>query len=346
MLFISQLKGAAAVLAASVLVTGSGIVIAQQLTAETKGPQVDGNSPARQAMDRAVAAEESAKRPTPQTATATKMVSLTDIISLSVDQNGLHARWIAPTSPENFGEFDTTAPALHWVTAAGPQAHGGDADLPGNFRIDGVNRAPTSPAEPTLFTVRTSGDVFWIREYYSKDKLAPAFVEYIQDTNSVRFIRRAWLNEQQPDPAQQTDIKAATFAELKAQMGGKLEEYLAPLLAQAGMREPFRPVVGDLTKVFKPIDQSQSGFYADGLWSYSYNVGNSPPQGALKYDTRDLLNPQPGDFILTPWGWMQWQDRQPNTGNWLPVAEKPPKGKQLPDPATHPEIISRPPPAP
>jgi hypothetical protein len=37
---------------------------------------------------------------------------------------------------------------------------------------------------------------------------------------------------------------------------------------------------------------------------------------------------------------MQWQEK----GHWLPVAEKPAKGKQLPDPAKDPSIISRPPP--
>lgn len=108
---------------------------------------------------------------------------------------------------------------------------------------------------------------------------------------------------------------------------------------------------GELGKVFKPIDTTQPGFYADGLWSYSYAITSDGPQkgyrqGFLKYDSRDLLNPQPGDYIVTPWGWMLWQDRLPNAGNWLPVVEKPAKGKQLPDPATHPEVIARPPPAP
>ncbi len=86
---------------------------------------------------------------------------------------------------------------------------------------------------------------------------------------------------------------------------------------------------GDPTKVFKPIDQSQPGFYADGKWSYAYELpGKTTPQGILKHDGRDLPNPQPGDYVLTPWGWMQWQEK----GNWLPVAEKPATGKQLPDP--------------
>jgi hypothetical protein len=85
------------------------------------------------------------------------------------------------------------------------------------------------------------------------------------------------------------------------------------------------PAAGGVTgKVFKPIDQSQSGFYADGKWSYAYE----PRQGTLKYDGRDLTAAQPGDFILTPWGWMQWQN-----GTWLPVAEKPATGTQLPDPS-------------
>jgi hypothetical protein len=103
-----------------------------------------------------------------------------------------------------------------------------------------------------------------------------------------------------------------------------------------------RPTAGgDPGRVFKPIDTTKPGYYADGLWSYAYELpAAGSRQGTLKYDGRDLLNPQPGDYILTPWGWMQWREK----GNWLPVAEKPATGKQLPDPATHPEIISRPPP--
>ncbi len=45
------------------------------------------------------------------------------------------------------------------------------------------------------------------------------------------------------------------------------------------------PAAGGVTsKVFKPIDQAQPGFYADGKWSYAYE----PRQGTLKYDGRDL----------------------------------------------------------
>jgi RNA polymerase sigma factor (sigma-70 family) len=111
-----------------------------------------------------------------------------------------------------------------------------------------------------------------------------------------------------------------------------------------------RAVTGDPAKVFKPIDQTQSGTYADGKWFYSYTIASDGPQkgyrqGFLRYGAADLIDPEPGAYILTPWGWMQWQDR-PTRGNWLPVAERPAKGKQLPDPATHPEIVSRPPPTP
>jgi RNA polymerase sigma factor (sigma-70 family) len=81
-------------------------------------------------------------------------------------------------------------------------------------------------------------------------------------------------------------------------------------------------------KVFKPIDQSQSGFYADGKWSYAYEVRGDQRQGVVKYDAKDVGHPQPGDYIQTPWGWMQWQEK----GHWLPVAEKPATGTQLPDP--------------
>jgi RNA polymerase sigma factor (sigma-70 family) len=107
---------------------------------------------------------------------------------------------------------------------------------------------------------------------------------------------------------------------------------------------------GELGQVFKPIDTTQSGTYGDGKWFYSYTITPSGPQkgyrqGFLRYGSADLMDPEPGAYILTPWGWMQWEDR-PTRGNWLPVAEKPAKGKQLPNPATHPEIISRPPPSP
>jgi RNA polymerase sigma factor (sigma-70 family) len=86
---------------------------------------------------------------------------------------------------------------------------------------------------------------------------------------------------------------------------------------------------GDSGKVFKPIDTTQPGTYGDGKWSYSYEVKGDQRQGALKYDAKDVGHPQPGDYLLTPWGWMQWQEQ----GHWLPVAEKPAKGNQLPDPA-------------
>jgi hypothetical protein len=86
---------------------------------------------------------------------------------------------------------------------------------------------------------------------------------------------------------------------------------------------------GEPGKVFKAIDQTQPGFYGDGKWSYIHDVPNSGArQGILKYDGRDLPAAQPGDYIWTPWGWMQWQH-----GTWLPVAEKPTTGKQLPTPA-------------
>jgi len=86
---------------------------------------------------------------------------------------------------------------------------------------------------------------------------------------------------------------------------------------------------GDPGKVFKPVDQSQPGFYADGKWSYALEIKGDQRQGFLKYDGKNVGDSQPGDHILTPWGWMQWQEQ----GNWLPVTEKPAKGNQLPDPA-------------
>jgi len=94
------------------------------------------------------------------------------------------------------------------------------------------------------------------------------------------------------------------------------------------------------------VDQTKSGNYSEGLWSYSFaklkdDFKPNDRQGFLSYDEHPLLNPQSNDYIATPWGWMQWRDRVPNSGNWLPVAEKPTQGKQLPDPATHPEILQR-----
>jgi RNA polymerase sigma factor (sigma-70 family) len=137
---------------------------------------------------------------------------------------------------------------------------------------------------------------------------------------------------------------------------GKLAQAVPPVAENAGSTPvaataPVPAATGNPGNVFKPIDQTQSGTYGDGKWGYHYVVVADGPQkgyrqGFLKYDGRDLLNPPSGDYIVTPWGWMQWQDRQPAAGNWLPVAEKPATGKQLPDPATHPEIISRPPPSP
>jgi hypothetical protein len=69
--------------------------------------------------------------------------------------------------------------------------------------------------------------------------------------------------------------------------------------------------------------------YGDGKWSYALEIKGDQRQGFLKYDAKNVGDPQPGDHILTPWGWMQWQEQ----GHWLPVAEKPAKGRQLPDPA-------------
>jgi hypothetical protein len=169
-------------------------------------------------------------------------------------------------------------------------------------------------------------------------------VEYIQTTNSARFIRSAWLNgKNELDPSQRVDIKAANFAELQAKMGDKLREYWAPVLALLTTQDLLGPGAGagQGSKVFKPIDTTGSGTYGDEKWSYSYEVKGGHRQGFLKYDGREIGSPQPGDFLLTPWGWMHWQN-----STWLPVPEKPAKGKQLPDPATHPEIISRPPPSP
>jgi hypothetical protein len=301
--------------------------------------------PAQVAASQPTAPPTQGKPAIPVTA-APKELSLADIISLTVDKDGLHAQWIASTSPEKFGRFDTTTPALHWVVSVDPQAD------PGNFCVEGRNATPQSPAEPTLFAVLVSRDRFWMREYYSKVQKSPAFVEYIQTPNSVRFIRRAWLNEQERDPAQQTDIQAATFAELQVAMGGKLEEYLAPMLALAGVRDPRRQVAGGggtATLLASTIDQTKPGMYAEGKWSYQFvpdetQKGNH--QGFLKYDNQPLVKPQPNDHIATPWGWMQWQEREGTAGNWLPVAQKPKTGHQLPDPATHPEVISRPPSAP
>jgi hypothetical protein len=99
-------------------------------------------------------------------------------------------------------------------------------------------------------------------------------------------------------------------------------------LEMTGFGAAPRAVTGDPGKVFKAIDTTQSGTYGDGKWSYALENKGDQRQGILKYDSKNMGDPQPGDHILTPWGWMQWQN-----GTWLPVAEKPAKGKQLPDPA-------------
>jgi len=99
-------------------------------------------------------------------------------------------------------------------------------------------------------------------------------------------------------------------------------------LEMTGFAAAPRAVTGDPGKVFKAIDTTQSGTYGDGKWSYALEIKGDQQQGFLKYDAKNVGDPQPGDYILTPWGWMQWQN-----GTWLPVAEKPAKGNQLPDPA-------------
>jgi hypothetical protein len=71
-------------------------------------------------------------------------------------------------------------------------------------------------------------------------------------------------------------------------------------------------------------------------------------QGFLSYGGKELLDPKKANsFISTPWGWLQWTPRSLSVrGNRLPVKDKPAKGRELPDPAKHPELISNPPPPP
>jgi len=106
---------------------------------------------------------------------------------------------------------------------------------------------------------------------------------------------------------------------------------LARLRREALAKSGASPLAatGDPGKVFKAIDTTQSGTYGDGKWSYALEIKGDQRQGFLKYDGKNVGDPQPGDYILTPWGWMLWQEQS----HWLPVAEKPAKGKQLPDPA-------------
>jgi hypothetical protein len=113
---------------------------------------------------------------------------------------------------------------------------------------------------------------------------------------------------------------------------GQLASRTPPVSGNAGT--PVLAGTGDPGKVFKAIDTNNPGTYLDGKWGYHYVIVADGPQtgyrqGTLKYDSRELPAAQPGDYLLTPWGWMQWQEQ----GNWLPVAEKPAKGNQLPDPA-------------
>ncbi len=102
-------------------------------------------------------------------------------------------------------------------------------------------------------------------------------------------------------------------------------------LEMTGMGATPRAVTGDPGKVFKAIDTTQSGTYGDGKWSYALENKGDQRQGILKYDSKNMGDPQPGDHILTPWGWMQWQN-----GTWLPVDAKPAEGNQLPDPSAKP----------
>ena len=167
-----------------------------------------------------------------------------------------------------------------------------------------------------------------------------------EDADGLLTEARNWADGQPVASQAQADDVSRLIEALrlnaKAADDARKEENRPHDEAKAAVQAKYAPLWADPKtkapgKVFKAIDQSQSGFYADGLWNYSYQ----PRQGTLKYDGRDLPAAQPGDYILTPWGWMQWHEK----GNWLPVVEKPAKGKQLPDPATDPSIVSRPPPA-
>jgi hypothetical protein len=101
------------------------------------------------------------------------------------------------------------------------------------------------------------------------------------------------------------------------------------------------------------VEVTKTGSYTSGSWTYRYIVLEDGPhkgyvQGFLMYRDKELLDPKGANaFISTPWGWLQWTPRpQSARGNWLPVKVKPAEGRELPDPATHPEIISNPPPTP
>lgn len=108
----------------------------------------------------------------------------------------------------------------------------------------------------------------------------------------------------------------------------------------------------DEVKVDK-LDLTKNASYKSGPWDYRYIVLEEGPhkgyvQGFLSHGGKELLDPKDAKaFISSPWGWLQWTPRSlSGRGNWLPVKEKPATGRELPDPAKHPELISNPPPQP
>ena len=132
-------------------------------------------------------------------------------------------------------------------------------------------------------------------------------------------------------------LKPFTIAALLIGMGSALSG------AEQGAQEA-KPDKLDLTK---------TASYESGPWGYRYIVLEEGPhkgyvQGFLSYGGKELLDPKDANaFVSTPWGWLQWTPRSlSGRGNWLPVKDKPTKGRELPEPAKHPELISNPPPPP
>ncbi len=367
-MFIAKVKTVSLTAAAVVAVTGTGLVVALQ-AAQSPAPAqsrtdsaatfiatgpvaATGGSPA------AVQAAKSTTIATKDGETTLPVLQLSDLVRLTRGPNGLRAEWIGKTSPEQLGRFKTANPPLEWGATiptfrvsrftSPPEclAENFDVRCPGEFYIAGINLAEQDGTGIWRVALTEHKGFVWIYADYGT-RSPNVRVEYIQATNSVRFIRA--VRQEGKSEIDYNSVSAATFADLEAKMGDKLREYLVPVLALLTTQDLFGPA-GDPGKVFKAIDTTQSGTYGDGKWSYHYIVVTDGlqkgyRQGFLRYGSADLMDPEPGAYILTPWGWMQWQDR-PTRGNWLPVTEKPAKGKQLPDPAVDPSTVSRPPPAP
>jgi len=91
----------------------------------------------------------------------------------------------------------------------------------------------------------------------------------------------------------------------------------------------------------QPIQPGRPGTYTAGRWEYRLEVaaagpGNRVKRGRLLFDNMELPQPQPNDYLLTPWGPVVWvglgRDRQRRGWMFVPIPTAKRKGKLLPTP--------------